>query len=84
MLVRWTGRAGVTRYRLQVARDREFSDIVFDRAVVGLEAQVELPQGDIFFWRVAPAAQETGEFSTPEPVTGSVSAATTTIVRAAS
>ena len=66
--VHWNGRAGVTRYRLQVARDRDFSDIVFDRAVMGLEAHVELPPGDTFFWRVAPAAQETGEFSAPEPV----------------
>jgi outer membrane protein assembly factor BamB len=66
--VHWNGRAGVTRYRLQVARDRDFGDIVFDRAVMGLEAQVELPSGDTFFWRVAPAAQETGEFSAPEPV----------------
>jgi outer membrane protein assembly factor BamB len=51
-----------------VARDRNFSDIVFDRAVTGFEYEVELPQGDGFFWRVAPAAQETGEYSAPEPV----------------
>ncbi|HEX8070962.1 MAG TPA: PQQ-binding-like beta-propeller repeat protein [Pyrinomonadaceae bacterium] len=68
VMIRWRGRAGVNRYRLQVARDRDFRDIVFDRAVVGLEAQVELPPGDNFFWRVAPAAQETGEYSAPTPV----------------
>jgi PQQ-like domain len=75
-LVRWRGRAGVERYRLQVARDREFRDIVFDRAVIGFEYQVELPPGDNFFWRVAPAAQEAAEYSTPEPVVlnGSTSA----------
>jgi outer membrane protein assembly factor BamB len=82
-LIRWRGRAGVTRYRLQVARDRAFSDIVFDRAVMGLEAQVELPPGDTPSWRVAPAAQETGEYSAPEPVTFGASvnsgASTTTV-----
>ncbi len=71
--IRWRGRPGVVRYRLQVARDRAFGDMVFDRAVVGLQAQVDLPQGDSFFWRVAPAAQETGEFSAPEPVGASES-----------
>src|SRR5205085_3366435 len=57
---------------------RDFRDIVFDRAVVGLEYQIELPAGDAFFWRVAPAAQETGEFSAPEPVSLNQSASTTT------
>jgi PQQ-like domain len=66
--VRWRGQPGIDRYRLQVGRDTTFRDIVFDRAVVGLEAQVELPAGDHFFWHVAPAAEETGEFSAPEPI----------------
>src|SRR5205085_11704214 len=78
IMIRWRGRPGLGRYRLQVARDRDFRDIVFDRAVVGLEYQVELPAGDSFFWRVAPAAQETGEFSAPEPVNLNQSASTTT------
>jgi outer membrane protein assembly factor BamB len=82
--IRWRARAGVNRYRLQVARDREFRDIVFDRAVVGLEALVELPPGENFFWRVAPAAQETGEYSAPEPVgmSESASGASTTAASA--
>src|ERR1041384_1208541 len=77
VLIRWRARPGVGRYRLQVARDRDFRDIVFDRAVVGLEYQVELPAGDSFFWRVAPAAQETGEFSAAEPVNLNASVNTT-------
>lgn len=71
VLIRWRGRSGVERYRLQVARDREFGDIVSDRAVVGLQAQVELPPGVGFFWRVAPAPQETGAYSAPEQITAS-------------
>lgn len=66
--IRWSGEQGVTRYRLQLASDAEFTDIVFDRAVVGREYVVrDLPPGN-YFWRVAPAASETGSYSTPAPV----------------
>ncbi len=78
-LVQWRGRPGVSRYRLQVARDHGFQDIVLDRAVMGLSAQVELPQGDAFFWRVAPAAQETGEYSAPASLTVSARAGGTAV-----
>ncbi len=80
VLIRWGGRSGIERYRLQVAHDRAFSDMVFDRAIVGLQAQVELPQGDSFFWRVAPAAQETGEFSSPTPLIASEGASANVMV----
>lgn len=66
--IRWSGEQGVTRYRLQLATDAEFTDIVFDRAIVGREYVVrDLPPGN-YFWRVAPAASETGRYSTPAPV----------------
>ncbi len=66
--IRWSGEQGVSRYRLQLARDEAFTDIVFDRAVVGREYLVtELPPGK-YFWRVAPAASETGRYSRPAPV----------------
>ncbi|HZI17258.1 MAG TPA: PQQ-binding-like beta-propeller repeat protein, partial [Pyrinomonadaceae bacterium] len=69
VVVRWPGRAGVRRYRLQFATDEKFSDIVFDRAVEGRQFTVtELPPG-VYFWRVAPAAAETSAFSKPERVT---------------
>src|SRR5438067_1003981 len=52
ILVRWEGKPGVNRYRLQVARDREFQDVVFDQAVEGRQYVVKgLPPGD-YFWRV--------------------------------
>ena len=66
--IKWSGQPGVNRYRLQVARDENFNDIVFDRAVVGREYVVTgLPQGK-YYWRVAPAPDETGTFSKPLPV----------------
>ncbi len=69
VLIRWTGKPGIARYRLQLATDEAFKDIVFDRAVVGRQYVVrELPPGN-YFWRVAPAAGETGAYSKPARVT---------------
>src|SRR2546423_13030602 len=49
----WGTRPGVSRYRLQLANDASFKDIVFDRVVLGLEYLItELPAGK-YFWRVA-------------------------------
>lgn len=66
--LRWPGQQGVLRYRLQLAKDEQFQDIVFDRAVFGMEYVVtELAPGR-YFWRVAPAVKETGTFSSARPV----------------
>ncbi len=66
--IRWRGQPGIDRYRLQVSRDEAFSDIVFDRAVTGREQVVTGLAGGEYFWRVAPAAVETGAYTTPAPV----------------
>lgn len=70
ILVRWQGRPGVERYRLQLARDEAFTDIVFDQAVEGRQYVVKgLPPGN-YYWRVAAAAAETStDYSRPERVT---------------
>lgn len=70
ILVRWQGKPGVNRYRLQLATDEKFADIVFDQAVEGRQYVVkDLPPGN-YFWRVAPAAAETSiSYSQPERVT---------------
>src|SRR5438045_6042310 len=48
--LRWGARPGIFRYRLQLASDREFTDIVFDRVVSGNEYEVsDLPPGR-YFW----------------------------------
>ncbi|HST50893.1 MAG TPA: PQQ-binding-like beta-propeller repeat protein [Pyrinomonadaceae bacterium] len=65
ILVRWEGKPGIDRYRLQLATDEKFEDIVFDQAVEGRQYVVQgLPPGD-YFWRVAPAAAETSVTYTP-------------------
>jgi hypothetical protein len=75
ILVRWEGRPGVNRYRLQLATDEKFEDIVFDQAVEGHQYVVKgLPPGN-YFWRVAAAAVETSiSYTKPERVTLSESA----------
>jgi outer membrane protein assembly factor BamB len=75
ILVRWQGRPGINRYRLQLATDEKFEDVVFDQAVEGRQYVVKgLPPGD-YFWRVAAAAVETSiSYSKPERVTLSESA----------
>jgi hypothetical protein len=75
ILVRWQGKPGVNRYRLQLATDEKFEDIVFDQAVEGRQYVVKgLPPGN-YFWRVAAAAAETSiAYTTPERVTLSESA----------
>ncbi|HVF66756.1 MAG TPA: PQQ-binding-like beta-propeller repeat protein [Pyrinomonadaceae bacterium] len=75
ILVRWQGRPGINRYRLQLATDEKFEDVVFDQAVEGRQHVVKgLPPGN-YFWRVAAAAVETSmSYSKPERVTLSESA----------
>jgi outer membrane protein assembly factor BamB len=63
--LRWPARPRVRRYRLQVALDQKFNDIVFDRAVEGLEQEVSGLQPGKYYWRVAPATPETGRYSAP-------------------
>jgi outer membrane protein assembly factor BamB len=61
--LRWGARPNVTRYRLQLASDSSFADIVFDRVVAGTDYRVnDLPPGR-YFWRVAPLTATRGEFS---------------------
>ncbi len=63
--LRWPSKPRVKRYRLQVALDDKFNDIVFDRAVMGLEQEVTGLQPGKYYWRVAPATNETGRYSAP-------------------
>jgi outer membrane protein assembly factor BamB len=69
VLVRWAGKPGINRYRLQLATDQKFTDIVFDQAVEGNQYVVKgLPPGN-YFWRVAPAVAETStDYTQPERI----------------
>ncbi|MBD0371493.1 MAG: PQQ-binding-like beta-propeller repeat protein [Pyrinomonadaceae bacterium] len=66
--ITWKEQPGVRRYRLQIARDPQFTDIVFDRLVYGNEYTVnELPNGK-YYWHIAPAPTETGQYSQATPI----------------
>jgi hypothetical protein len=61
--LRWGARPGVARYRLQLATDGSFADIIFDRVVAGSDYQIEGLEPGRYFWRVASLTKELGEFS---------------------
>ncbi|HEX8707739.1 MAG TPA: PQQ-binding-like beta-propeller repeat protein [Pyrinomonadaceae bacterium] len=63
--LRWSPLPEVLRYRLQLARDEQFVDIVFDRAVYGSEYVVNGLAPGRYYWHVAPAVKETGKYSKP-------------------
>jgi outer membrane protein assembly factor BamB len=61
--LRWGARPGVFRYRLQLAGDREFNDIVFDRVVSGNEYEISDLVPGRYFWRVAALSDKPLQFS---------------------
>ena len=61
--LRWGARPGVSRYRLQLASDANFHDIVFDRVVSGHEYRLNDLSPARYFWRVASLNARLGEFS---------------------
>ena len=61
--LRWGARPGVFRYRLQLASDREFNDIIFDRVVSGNEYEVSDLVPGRYFWRVAALSDKPLQFS---------------------
>jgi outer membrane protein assembly factor BamB len=61
--LRWGSRSGVSSYRLQIARDSGFADIVLDRVVRGNDFEINELEPGRYFWRVAALTRSLGEFS---------------------
>jgi outer membrane protein assembly factor BamB len=61
--LRWGARPGISRYRLQLASDREFNDIIFDRVVSDTEYEVSDLTPGRYFWRVAAISDKPLQFS---------------------
>lgn len=61
--LRWAARPGVGRYRLQLATDQVFNDIVFDRVVTGTEFEIKDLSPGTYYWRIASLTTKLGEFS---------------------
>jgi len=61
--LRWGRRPGVSRFRLQLASDHNFRDIVFDRVISGLETDINDLAPGKYFWRIAPLMKKLGDYS---------------------
>jgi hypothetical protein len=52
--IQWNKQRGVTRYRLQVAGDKQFQNVFFDGPVAGEQYVVSGLSAGYYYWRVAP------------------------------
>jgi outer membrane protein assembly factor BamB len=59
----WGARPGVSRYRLQLASDSAFADIIFDRVVSGIEYRINDLSPGKYFWRISALTDKAGAFS---------------------
>ncbi len=65
--IHWNKQPGITKYRLQIARDEKFSDVLFDGLIKGSEYVVRDLAPGHYYWRIAQAETETGQFGKPMP-----------------
>jgi outer membrane protein assembly factor BamB len=65
--IQWTKQPGVTKYRLQIATDEKFSDVLFDGLIMGSEYVVRDLAPGRYYWRIAQAQNETGQFGKAIP-----------------
>jgi hypothetical protein len=65
--IQWNKQPGVTKYRLQIASDDKFSDVLFDGLIKGSEYVVRDLEPGHYYWRIAQAETETGQFIKPIP-----------------
>lgn len=61
--IKWSKQFGVERYRLQIARDEDFIDVVFDGAINDNKYTPANLSTGRYYWRVAPADGEIRRFS---------------------
>jgi hypothetical protein len=79
--IQWNREKGVKRYRLQIAADERFQNVFLDRRVAGDRFVGSELSAGYYYWRVAPADAELGNFS--RPVRFFISGGTITPVRLA-
>ena len=64
--IQWHRQKGVSRYRLQIAADESFQNVFLDRRVIGDRYVVNDLSPGYYYWRVAPADSQVGDFSKPK------------------
>ena len=65
--IQWNTQPGVTKYRVQIASDDKFSDVLFDGLIKGSEYVVRDLAPGHYYWRIAQAETETWQFVKPIP-----------------
>jgi outer membrane protein assembly factor BamB len=65
--IQWNKEPGVTKYRVQIASDDKFSDVLFDSLIEGSEYVVRDLAPGHYYWRIAQAETETWQFVKPMP-----------------
>lgn len=60
--IAWTGQTGVKRFRLQIANDEQFNDVMFDGLVTGSEYVARDLVPGRYYWRVASADSPSLQF----------------------
>ncbi|HVQ38997.1 MAG TPA: hypothetical protein VMS31_15780, partial [Pyrinomonadaceae bacterium] len=63
--IQWIKQNGVSKYRLQIADGENFRNIFYDGRVVGDRYSVRGLAPGYYYWRIAPAERQTGNFSKP-------------------
>ena len=63
--IQWNREKDVKRYRLQIAADEKFQNVFLDRRLVGDRFVVSELSAGYYYWRVAPADSQVGNFSRP-------------------
>jgi len=80
--IQWNREKGVKRYRIQIAADEKFQNVFLDKRVVGERFVVSELSAGYYYWRVASADSQVGNFS--RPVRFFISGGTITPVRLSS
>jgi len=63
--IQWSKQGGVTRYRLQIASDEGFQNVFFDGPIKGERYIVSNLSAGHYYWRVAAADSQPGDYSKP-------------------
>jgi hypothetical protein len=63
--IEWNKQAGVSKYRLQIADDKDFHNILFDVQLAGGPHNVCWLSPGYYYWRVASSEPRAGAFLTP-------------------
>lgn len=65
--LKWDKQSGVERYRLQIAKDDQFNDVLFDGVVAGQEYVVKDLEPGRYYWRLTSLDPRKGELQPPTP-----------------